>query len=125
MVGAAPSSHMSAEARPHAGKRQAGLPVSLAPARPYGRTVPTYVVESYLTRLRAEHLGMTAGLIGRAAKELSTAGSPVRYERWEFLPDDELCLHFFEAESAEAVAEALERAGLVCERIVQTVSSGG
>lgn len=87
--------------------------------------MPTYVVESYLTRHRAERLGETAGFIRRAAEELSSAGSPVRYERWDFLAEDELCLHFFEAESAEAVSKALERAGLVCERIVETASSGG
>lgn len=87
--------------------------------------MPTYVVESYLTRQRAERLGETAGVLSHAAAELTNAGSPVRYERWAFLPDDELCLHFFEAESAEAVAQALERCGLSCERIVETVASGG
>ena len=86
--------------------------------------MPTYVVESYLTRSSAEHLRETAGAIRRATEELSTAGSPAQYERWDFLADDELCLHFFEAESAEAVAGVLERAGLVYERIVETVSSG-
>ena len=74
--------------------------------------MPTYVVESYLTRLSAERLGETAEVIRRAAEELSSAGLPVRYDRWDFLAEDELCLHFFEAKSAEAVAEALERAGL-------------
>jgi hypothetical protein len=92
---------------------------------PTVESVPTYVVESYLTRPRAERLGETAEVIRRAAEELSNAGAPVRYERWDFLAEDELCLHFFEAESAEAVAHALERAGLVCERIVETVSSRG
>jgi hypothetical protein len=87
--------------------------------------VPTYVVESYLTRYGAQRLGETAVVIHRAAEELSRAGSAVRYEQWDFLAEDELCLHFFEAESAEAVAEALERAGLSCERIVETVSSRG
>jgi hypothetical protein len=86
--------------------------------------MPTYVVESYLTRHGAEHLGETAEIIRLAAEELSSAGSPVRYERWEFLAEDELCLHFFEAESAEAVAQALAHAGVACERIVETVSSG-
>jgi hypothetical protein len=87
--------------------------------------VPTYIVESYLTRHSAERLAETAGYIRRAAEELSSAGSLVRHERWEFLAEDELCLHFFEAESAEAVAQALARAGVGCERIVETVSSGG
>jgi hypothetical protein len=87
--------------------------------------VPTYVVESYLSRQRAEQLGETAGVIRRVAEELTSAGSAVRYERWEFLAADELCLHFFEAESGEAVARALEQADVACERIVETVSSRG
>jgi hypothetical protein len=87
--------------------------------------VPTYVVESYLARPRAESLRETTRILRLTAEELSRAGSQVRYERCHFLAEDELCLHFFEAESAEAVAEALERAGLSCERIVETVSSRG
>jgi Protein of unknown function (DUF4242) len=87
--------------------------------------MPTFVVESYLTRHRAENLGGTAADIRRAAEELSRSGLPVRYQRSDFLADDEFCLHFFEAESAQAVAEALERAGVVCDRIVETMSSGG
>jgi hypothetical protein len=95
------------------------------PVRPYGRTVPTYVVESYVARRHAERLAETAASIRQAADELSGARSRAHYERWEFLPGDELCLHFFEADSAEAVRQCLERAGLTCERIVETVSSGG
>jgi hypothetical protein len=87
--------------------------------------VATYVVESYVPRRDAERLAVTAARIRRAAEELSNAGSPVLYDRWEFLPGDELCLHFFAAESAEAVGRSLERAGLSCERIVETISSGG
>jgi hypothetical protein len=87
--------------------------------------VRTYVVESYLTRHRAENLGETAAVIRRAAEELSRAGLPVTYDRSDFLAEDEFCLHFFEAESAQAVAQALERAGVACDRIVETVSSDG
>ena len=87
--------------------------------------MPTYIVESYLTQRHAELLAETGTRLGRAADELSHAGSGVRYERWEFLPGDELCLYFFEAESADAVKQCLDRAALTCERIVETVSSRG
>ena len=106
-------------------KDRQDYPYRLCQLVPTVELVPTYVVESYLTRLSAERLGETAEVIRRAAGEVSSAGSPVRYDRWDFLAEDELCLHFFEAKSAEAVAAALERAGLSCERIVETVSSGG
>ena len=38
-----------------------------------------------------------------------------------FLPDDEVCLHLFEAPSADAVSEAMRRAALAVDRIVETV----
>ncbi len=47
-----------------------------------------------------------------AAGELVREGTPVRYVRMTFLPDDETCFHIFEAASEEAVGEACRRAGI-------------
>jgi|Tabmets5t2r1_1033131.scaffolds.fasta_scaffold22647_2 hypothetical protein len=125
MVRAASCWLVSADARPRSAKDRQDYPYRSCTFVRTFELVRTYVVESYLSRQRAERLGETAGVIRGVAEELTAAGSPVRCERWEFLAEDELCLHFFEAESAEAVAHALERAGLRCERIVETVSSRG
>ena len=57
----------------------------------------------------------------RAAAELQQAGTPVRYVRSIFVPDDETCFHLFEALSAEAVRKTSERAGLSPQRIVKAV----
>ena len=80
--------------------------------------MPRYLVEAYMPRSRASD----AGEIGRdartAAEELAREGTPVRYVRTTFLPEDETCFHVFEAPSAEAVSEVCRRAGIVSGRIV-------
>jgi hypothetical protein len=87
--------------------------------------MPTYVVESYFPRGRADQVADVAAGVRRAAQELASEGSAVRYERMDFLAEDELCLHFFEAVSREIVARVAERAGLVCDRVVETTTSHG
>jgi hypothetical protein len=52
-------------------------------------------------------------------------GSTVRYLRSILIPGDETCLHLVEADSVERVAEALERAGLDADRIVEAVGLQG
>ncbi len=58
----------------------------------------------------------------RAAEELARKGTAVRYVRAIYVPDDEICLHLFEAPSAGAVAAAAERAELLADRIVEVVA---
>ena len=49
-------------------------------------------------------------------------GTPVRYLRSLFVPDDETCFLLYEAASAEAVRETVRRAGLAFERITEAVT---
>jgi Protein of unknown function (DUF4242) len=87
--------------------------------------VPTYVVEAYEPRGRgAEVLSGLEARARAAAIELSTSGSPARYVRAIFLPEDEICLHVFEAPSREVVREAARRAGLTEARITEAVERG-
>lgn len=58
-----------------------------------------------------------------AAAEVSQAGTAVRYVHAIFVPEDELCLHQFEGASS-AVCEAVRRAGISPQRIVEAVTSG-
>ncbi len=58
-----------------------------------------------------------------AAEQLSTEGTPVRFLRSIFVPDDETCFHLFEG-TAAAVAEASSRAEIAFERIVESVDLG-
>ena len=83
--------------------------------------MPSYLVEGYFPRSRAEELtGLIAGLRA-AADELTAEGMWVRHVRSSFLPADELFLHLVEAESAEAAGRLTERAGLAPERIAESV----
>ena len=83
--------------------------------------MPSYLVELYLSRSRA-HEAPASGLRARAAAEdLGREGMVVRYVRTTFLPDDEMCFHVFEADSAGEVEEVCRRAHIEHARIVSVV----
>jgi hypothetical protein len=76
----------------------------------------------YLVELRPAEDGFadiqSLGARSRAAsEELSRNGTPVRFLRSVFVPEDSSCLLVFEGASAEAVTEACRRAAIVAERI--------
>lgn len=77
-----------------------------------------YLVEAYLPRARADEL---ADSIPRLLAASGTAS--VRYLRSTFVPQDEVCFHWFEAESADAVRAAGERASLTFDRIAEATEA--
>jgi hypothetical protein len=81
-----------------------------------------YVVEVYMSRLRASALDDVTARARRVSEELSQTGTPVVYVRSVFLPEDETCFHFFDAPSLEAIQEACSRLGLTHERIAKARS---
>lgn len=80
-----------------------------------------FLVEIYVSRTDADAAQRFAKNARRAAEELSRAGTPVRYERSIFVPEDETCFYLYEAERADAVREAATRAGLPFERVVEAL----
>jgi hypothetical protein len=84
--------------------------------------MPSYLVDAYLPRSRADELTDLISRLRAAAEALTAEGTQVRHVRSSFLPADELFLHLMEAESAEAAGEASRRAGIPAERIVESVS---
>jgi hypothetical protein len=82
-----------------------------------------FVVELYASRHDAAALDRGAKRIRLAAEELSRDGTPVRYLRRIFVPEDETCLLLYEAESATVVGEATRRAGVAFERITEAVAN--
>ena len=83
--------------------------------------MPRYLVESYIPRSRAREAREAGRDARTAAEELVREGTPIRYVRTTFLPDDETCFHIFEAASEEAVGEACQRAGIRRGRIVPAI----
>jgi hypothetical protein len=79
----------------------------------------SYLAEAYTARSNAAAVEAAAGRATAAAAALTAAGRPVQYVRTVFVPGDETCFHLFEADAAEDVAEAVRRAGIECERIVE------
>ena len=93
----------------------------LAAMDPRDDSLRSYLAESYLPRIRRAELRDAARRAQLAAEALAEEGVRVRHVRTSFLPDDEVCLHVFEAPSAEAVCETMRRAALAVDRIVETV----
>jgi hypothetical protein len=59
----------------------------------------------------------------RAADQVSQAGVDVRLVRAIFVPEDDISFYLFESSSADAVREAMTRAGLRFDRITEAVST--
>ena len=84
--------------------------------------MPSYLVECYVPNLRSRELPEMVARVRAAAQILTAEGAQVRYLRSTFVPSDELCLHHFEAGSADWVSEASKRAGIEPERVVEAVT---
>jgi hypothetical protein len=84
--------------------------------------MPSYLIESYLPRSRSGELHALADRLRRATESLTAEGARVRHLRSTFLPNDELCLHLLEAESAAMVSEASRRAAIEPARVTQALS---
>jgi hypothetical protein len=85
--------------------------------------VTAFLVELYVSRADAAALGRGAERVRRAADEQTRRGTPVRYLRSIYVPEDETCLLLFDAVSAEAVADVASRAALPYERLVAAIAT--
>ncbi|MCP9485619.1 MAG: hypothetical protein MSC30_07140 [Gaiellaceae bacterium MAG52_C11] len=85
--------------------------------------MPSYLVEAYLPRSLPDEADAAGRRARAAADELFREGTPIRYVRTTFLPDDETCFHLFEADSADAVAVVCRRARLGHARIVPAIEA--
>ena len=86
--------------------------------------MPSYLVETYLARGRAQEREARERRARSAAEELTRGTTRVRFDRSIHVPEDEICFYVFDASSASDAAEAARRAGLDPIRVVEAVSSG-
>jgi hypothetical protein len=84
--------------------------------------VAEFLVELYLARGDEAALGLGAERASLAAAELTREGTPVRFLRSIFVPDDETCFYLYEAATADVVHEAARRAALPFERVAEAVT---
>jgi hypothetical protein len=87
--------------------------------------VPSYLVETYLGRSRADERVACERRARSAVKELTREGTRVRFERSIYVPEDEICFFVFDAPSAHDAARAAQRAGVEPIRVVEAISSAG
>jgi hypothetical protein len=82
-----------------------------------------FLVELYVSSTDPDGVERRAERAQRAAVELTTAGTPVRFLRSIFVPADETCLFLFEAESSYAVCEAAHHAALPFDHVAEVAPS--
>jgi hypothetical protein len=82
-----------------------------------------FLVESYLPVAGAEGQAEVVARARAAADELARDGAPLRHLECIFVPEDEMCLLLYEADSPELARDASRRAGIECERVLE--AAGG
>lgn len=85
--------------------------------------MPSFLVETYLTRGQAGEIAARERRARSAAAELTRERARVRFDRSIHVPEDEICFYVFDAPSARDAALAARRAGLDPLRVVEAVSS--
>jgi hypothetical protein len=80
-----------------------------------------YAAKCYWPQVTAQEVDAAAAKAAREAQHVSRAGSNVAYVGSMLFPDDDLVLCLFESSSPAAVKRANERAGIPCERVMQSV----
>ena len=80
-----------------------------------------YLVEFHRPDAGWGELQALAARAREAAGQLREEGTPIRFLRSVFVPEDDSCLFLYEALSAEAVGEAGRRAALGVERVSAAV----
>jgi hypothetical protein len=80
--------------------------------------MPRYLVESYAANAPERFDDVHA-----RARLTAELGANVEHVRSTFVPDDEVVLHIFDARSERSLRDAVTRAGLDHERIVEAVDA--
>ena len=86
--------------------------------------MPSYLVETYLSRTGTDERIACERRARSAAEELTREQTSVHFERSIHIPEDETCFFVFQAATSGDAALVAERARLDPIRIVEAVSSG-
>lgn len=77
-----------------------------------------FMVERSLGGISMDDLGAAQKAAIAKGEEMTAAGSPVRYVRTTFAPEDGRCMCLFEANSSEDVRRLNDEAGIPYDRVV-------
>ncbi|HTE72556.1 MAG TPA: hypothetical protein VK640_05065 [Actinomycetes bacterium] len=86
--------------------------------------MPSYLVETYLSRTRADERAAREQRVDASAGELTESGTPVRFACSINVPGDETCYFVLEAPTLLDAERAARAAGLDPVRVVEAVTSG-
>ena len=84
-----------------------------------------FVGEQYVSAEDPDAAARRSRAAREASEQLVLEGTRVRYVHSIFIPDDETCLHLYQAESIEAVHNAARRASLRLERVAEAIVDVG
>ena len=82
-----------------------------------------YLVELYVARTDPGAVERSAQRMRLAAEEQTRLGTPVRYLRSIFVPEDETCFLLLEAGSAAVARDAATLAGLPFEHVAAAIET--
>ncbi len=84
--------------------------------------MPEFLIEVYVSRRDPVAVERGEERARIAAEELAREGTPVRFLRSIFIPEDETCFYLCEAGSVHAATELAARADLSLDRVVESVA---
>ena len=85
--------------------------------------MPSYLVETFLSRAAVRERLARWRRASSAAQELTREGTRVRFDHTIYVPEDEICFFVVEAPSSRDAVLAAERANLAPFRVVEAVPS--
>ena len=89
------------------------------------RRMREFVAEQYISETDPAAVERDASVARRAAELLASEGTPIEFVRSIFVPEDETCIHMYEADSIEAVRLVAALASLRFEHISEAVTESG
>jgi Nickel responsive protein SCO4226-like len=84
--------------------------------------VPEYLLELYASRSDRQAVEAAVERAREAAERLTRHGTPVRYVRSIFVPEDETWFLLYDASSVDLVRTAADHAGLAFDRVAEAVT---
>ncbi|MGD0084471.1 MAG: nickel-binding protein [Acidimicrobiales bacterium] len=84
-----------------------------------------FAAEQYLSGADTAAAKRDASIARIAAEQMAREGISIEFVRSIFVPEDETCIHIYQADSIEAVREVAARAALRFDRVSEAITETG